>query len=111
MTKLSFQFPTGKLGDFELSEESKVNASFAMLGVVAIIAIISLVFLFQHVLVAPGFGEAGAYVVYETVGDAKNACDFPGDVFVPDNTIANFLKEKQGYNCEHKSKGFWCCAQ
>lgn len=106
MTKLLFQLPKP---DFEVTPESKINASYAMLGVVAITAIISLVFVFQHMMVTPGFGQFGGYVVYPKIAAANDACDFPGGLIVPDNAMANYLKEKQKYRCAHTSQNLWCC--
>lgn len=101
MTKILFQIPTITK---EVSDEAKHNASFAMLGVVAIIGISALVFLFQHVMVTPGFGESSAFVVYQ----ADKLCQDPG-LIVSDKTVADLLHEQQGYRCQHTRQNVWCC--
>ena len=101
MTKLLFQLPKG---DFEVTPESKTNAMYAMLGVVAISAIVALVFLFQHVMVAPGFGQASGFVVR----NAENLCVDPG-LIVVDNAVVDFLREQRSYKCGHTNQDAWCC--
>lgn len=105
MTKLSFQLPT--LTD-EATPESKINASYAMLGVVAITAIISLVFVFQHMLVTPSFGDTTAFVISEK---SAAQCETPDGLLVSDgeSDLINYLREKQDYSCRHVRQDAWCC--
>lgn len=105
MTKLLFQLP--KLSE-ELTEDSKINASFALLGVVAITAIISLVFLFQHVLVASAFGDASAFAVFETVENANTLCAHPA-MIVPDASVVDYLEGQRDFKCRSTKQGVWCC--
>ena len=109
MTKLSFQLPKFN-AELPMTEESKINASYAMLGVVAISSIVAMVFLFQHMLVVPGATELGGFVIYPKVIDADKVCDYPQEVFVPDSKIVNAWEENQGYKCSHVNKKGWCCA-
>lgn len=101
MTKLLFQLPTPQA---LATDESKGNAAHAMLGVVAIIAIVSMVFLFQHIMVVPTFGDGTGFVVYK----ANELCADPG-MIVTDNSIVDYLKERQHFKCAHTTQDAWCC--
>ena len=105
MTKLSFQLPALNT---EVDEHSKKNASYAMLGVVAITAIVSLVFVFQHMLVTPSFGDSTAFVISEKI---SSQCETPDGLLVQskDAALVNYLREKQGYSCAHLGQEAWCC--
>ena len=106
MTKLAFQLP-----DFtaDVTEDSKINASYAMLGVVAITAIVSLVFVFQHMLVTPSFGDTSTgFVISEK---AEKQCQEPDGLIVSskDAKLISYLREKQDYSCRHIGQEAWCC--
>jgi|SRR3989344_5965106 len=105
MTKLLFQLP--KI-EAEVTANSKINASYAMLGVVAITAIVALVFVFQHMLVTPSFGDSTAYVISES---AASKCQEPEGMLVSnkEGNLVNYLREKQDYSCRHIAQEAWCC--